>query len=344
MRVQRKFQKYPLDPWYLPPTIQIEVTSKCNFRCPHCGSSEIPASLRKDMSMKTFYKMVPFFKHIHHVRLFNYGEPLMNQNFIEMARLVKASSATVGFNTNGMLLEEKTSRKLVELGVDSVVLSIDAATPKTYERIRPDGDFGQVINNFKRLRKIKLERKSKKPRMSFCFTIMRENVKEIPEVVELAKNCGCEEVRFQYLIAFNDVGNEQSVFRLGAGGLERAFEKCRRVAKECGVRIRLPSFEPDHPDRPGVCDYPWCDMQVRADGKVFACNFFPYPMHQYYCFSADGKLINEKKIVRLKPLGDVNKQSLEQIWRGERYRLLRQRFRVLKVGKPCDTCILAAGH
>jgi radical SAM protein with 4Fe4S-binding SPASM domain len=51
------------------------------------------------------------------------------------------------------------------------------------------------------------------------------------------------------------------------------------------------------------CSFPWSSVTVLADGSVVPC-----------CFDYDGKCV----------LGDLNREPLESIWNGSRYRAFRK--------------------
>ena len=82
--------------------------------------------------------IVPFFR----------GEPLLHPNFLEiMALLKEKTSAEIQIATNALLLDEGSSKKLIEMGLDFISFSLDAVNKETYEKIRTGGDFDLAINN-----------------------------------------------------------------------------------------------------------------------------------------------------------------------------------------------------
>ena len=68
-----------------------------------------------------------------------------------------------------------------------------------------------------------------------------------------------------------------------------------------------------------VCHWPWDVMVILQDGSVTAC-----------CMDFNGKII----------LGNVNEQSIYDIWHGEKYRKIREDFKKLnyKDYEPCQKC------
>ena len=61
-------------------------------------------------------------------------------------------------------IDEQKAKELLELGIDTIFISIDAATKETYEVIRVGSDFNRVVNNIKHFLEMKKERKLIFPR------------------------------------------------------------------------------------------------------------------------------------------------------------------------------------
>jgi len=97
--------------------------------------------------------------------------------------------------SNGTVPIKGRYRKAVAM-IDRLGLSIDGATPKTYEAIRQGADFERFIEN---VREIGLVRKETGfPRhIGFSFTATRTNLPELPDVVRLAHQLGVDEVYAQ---------------------------------------------------------------------------------------------------------------------------------------------------
>lgn len=340
-RLQHKLVKYPVKLWYMPLNMQVEVTSKCNFNCPNCGISNIPDSIRKDLSLETFQKIVPFFRYMDLVRLFCYGEPLMNPNFLRMIEIAKENGVTVAFHTNGMLLSAELSREIIKLKTDLVIFSVDGATEETYKKIRPQGDFKKVISILTKLNILKQQYKCEYPRLSICYTIMKDNLEEMPLMVELANKLGIKSIHFQNILSFNETANQQSLFKLDPGYVEKIYEKTCEKARFYQIKLRMPKIRLDYRGKI-ICNYPWKDLQIRSDGLVFVCNCFCYPMYIYHHVE-NGILINEKRFFKLEILGDINKESLTQIWNNKKYQFLRRQFKLKQAKSPCNSCLFPYG-
>ena len=91
----------------------------------------------------------------------------------------------VMFNTNGVLLTEKLSRKLIKAGLDRILLSFDSPIKEKYESIRIGAKFNQVVNNFRTLIRLRDEQDLRHPVFRVGMVKMKENKKELPDFVKL---------------------------------------------------------------------------------------------------------------------------------------------------------------
>ena len=99
----------------------------------------------------------------------------------------------VTFNTNGYLLDEKMAQFLVEKGKTfehfRISFSLDAATPKTYDRIRGK-DLDRTLKNIRSLQDCKRRAGADSPSLFLNMTLSRTNVKDLPKFIELAHEIG----------------------------------------------------------------------------------------------------------------------------------------------------------
>jgi MoaA/NifB/PqqE/SkfB family radical SAM enzyme len=127
--------------------------------------------------------------------------------------------------------------RLVAPSFREIFVSIDAASPDMYKHIRCGGKLEQV------LRGIDLINKYRGPnlRLGFAFTIMRDNVHELPDFVRMAKRMNAQLVRASWLVPFTSLP-----WTLGQEPTEhphlmaRWFAETRAVAEELSIRVELP--------------------------------------------------------------------------------------------------------
>ena len=134
-----------------PRRLYIETFHGCNARCSICsvGRWSRPHGEMPQAVFETVVEQTRAFRdHLVVVSLYSSGEPLMGRRIAERVAFCKnAGLPNVGFSTNGMLLDEDTSRRLLDAGLDWITVSVDSPVKKTFEDIRIRLDFERVLGN-----------------------------------------------------------------------------------------------------------------------------------------------------------------------------------------------------
>ena len=121
-------------PAYGPISINLDITSACNFACPHCVDSQI-ITTGQSMKLDDVRSSIDTLQDhgLLSVILIGGGEPTVHKDFEDIVRHVKNCGLQLGIVTNGARLD----RVAVVAGLmekkDWLRLSLDAATQKTFE-------------------------------------------------------------------------------------------------------------------------------------------------------------------------------------------------------------------
>jgi len=288
----RTFREQPTFPLHL----DYEMMFRCNLRCPMCLMSLSAAERNrhgepdKRLSPETLRGLIDQGAEAGQ-KAMGFGglwEPLLAPELPDLVAYGRARGLVdVMFNTNGLLLTEKTGRALIEAGLTRLMISLDAATPETYNKMRVGSDFETVtanIENFLALKR-RLGRRLPLTRLSFCRTAVNEQ--ELPAFLE----------RWQDRVDF---------FSVQAYGRYESSDP--------------PGFAGDRepPPPPGRCAQPHKRLLVRHNGQVLPC-----------CDASGLPLV----------LGNINEQSLVEIWRGPRLAALRQALGRGDFKGPAATCL-----
>ena len=165
---------------YIPHHVQIETVNRyCNARCPMCTIKFVP-DFTKDaedplsykgvsrkaefMTLETFKKIaikfIPFIDKIGYLSLYGCGEPLLDKSLSDKIAFAKEIGfKQIGFTSNCSGLTEKTSRKLLDAGLNCIIPSIDGITKEVHETIRPRTKFDDIVSNVRRFIEIRDEGK-----------------------------------------------------------------------------------------------------------------------------------------------------------------------------------------
>lgn len=169
-----------------PGSCNIMVTNRCNLKCMMCRQwKEQP---KKELDTGEWKLIISDLrkngiKNLH----FTGGEPLLRGDLPDLIRYANGLGFTVGLTTNGILLTDDLLARLIEAGLRSIVISIDAVGSE-YEKVRgvPNA-FARVKTSAGLIAKAKAE---KGIDASINFTLMKATLSEFANVKRLADELG----------------------------------------------------------------------------------------------------------------------------------------------------------
>lgn len=253
-----------------PLTLTIESTAKCNLFCPMCLRDRIYFPPR-DMEFSVFQKIIDEGKDFLEFAIpYGAGEPLLNPQIFDMVAYCTKMGVPSGISTNATVLSAEYSRRLIEAGLDSIIFAFDGATPETFETYRRGAKFDQVRGNILTFLQVKKAMKSK----IFCIVqavALKENLKEIPEIIKMWQREGIDGVR----IKKDEVHNEG-----------------------CAI----PGYKSERPPLRHHCYHLWRGpMYIHYDGTVFPC-CYSYPDEPIGNVKRNTlrEIWNSEKIVRMR--------------------------------------------
>ncbi|MEM2338458.1 MAG: radical SAM protein [Candidatus Bathyarchaeia archaeon] len=171
---------------YAPFLVVWDYTYRCNLRCKHCYSNS-NTSLRNELKTEEALSVVDQLADFGVVALaFSGGEPLMRKDFFEVAKHAVNSGLYVSLATNGTLLNKQTTRRLKEIGIHYVEISIDGSDAKSHDDFRGfPGAFELAIAGLKNCVEQDLC-------ASVAVTATKKNFKDIPKILELSERVGAK--------------------------------------------------------------------------------------------------------------------------------------------------------
>jgi len=166
-----------------PLQIDFELNSTCQMKCGFClhGHSHVK---KRELSFADFRRVID--EGAEHglcsIKLNYINEPLLRRDlpkFVSYAR--GAGVLNVYFATNGLLLSEHVAQQLIDCGVSKVMVSLDAATPETFFKMRKSPHFERICDNIRRL----IEMRQDGPLVRVNFLQTEVNAHEAQAFVEM---------------------------------------------------------------------------------------------------------------------------------------------------------------
>ncbi|MGD9327123.1 MAG: radical SAM protein, partial [Desulfobacterales bacterium] len=174
----------------LPKVLYIETTNRCNLRCKGCILYRGNWEPDRDMSLRDLVMITDQLSELQRVTLHGVGEPLLNKALFEMIAHLNKRNVDVLFNSNGILLDEKRQDAIIDSGLDELRISLDAASPQGYNRIRNSNRFNRIVQNLRIFLTLQKNRRAVTPRLSIWFLGTKENIAELPDLLRLAADIG----------------------------------------------------------------------------------------------------------------------------------------------------------
>ncbi len=187
-----------------PLNLDLEVSSYCNLRCPMCyrtleNLEEKNPSRLGFMDWRLFQKCIDEGSEygLYAVKLNYEGEPLLHPKLPEMIAYAKKKGVVdVQFNTNGVLLKGDLAKKILDAGVDRVIISFDSIHKERYEAIRVGAKFEEVVRNVEEFVKLRDKSGRKGPCIRVSMVKMKENLDEVDEFYRFWKERGVDLVTY----------------------------------------------------------------------------------------------------------------------------------------------------
>lgn len=160
-----------------------QLNSACNLDCLHCceeAGHSMPDELTRE-EIKNFCNQIVKLR-IPYVAISG-GEPLLHPDFFEISEFLRNHGVSLKVETNGHLIDRKVADRFAELGFRSVQVSVDGATPQTFEKLRLKGSWQKTIDACRYLVEAGVN-------TEIVFVPTKFNIQETGEVIEMAYKMG----------------------------------------------------------------------------------------------------------------------------------------------------------
>ncbi|HUV56852.1 MAG TPA: radical SAM protein [Dehalococcoidales bacterium] len=318
----------------LPPfLISYSITTKCNLKCKHCYSDSSPEAGSDDLTTEESLRVIDDIAGWGiGLLVLDGGEPLLREDFFQIAEYASGKGITAGIGSNGSLIDAAVAKRLVSVGIRYASLSIDGADAETHDTFRGEvGNFDQVLRAALACKQAGLP-------FQFNAVLRKKTLPQISDIFRLAQEYGAFGVELFDLIL---VG--------------RATRECRdevlTLEEKKGIVEWLAETQIDYPlpiETPSLPMYPLL-LKLNADKGICPRNI---PMEQlvrtaYYNRGCAAGRPRGYLVIRnngeVNPciflqvnLGNVRDKGIRQIWQ-ESPVLAQLRSRDLLKGE-CGKC------
>ncbi|MCY3414705.1 MAG: radical SAM protein [Candidatus Heimdallarchaeota archaeon] len=175
--------------------IHIHFGNKCNIQCIMCDH---PAKYKNEpviLDHQVLIDKVDFsnFRDI----IIQGGEPLSIREGRDFIIFLVQNKYKFTLLSNGLLINNSIAKNIA-LGADKIIISLNAATPDTHEKVNVGSDFEKVLDNIQLLRNYRNEFSSSLIIIG-RMTITVPAVEEISLFIKNYSNFGFDEINFGYV-------------------------------------------------------------------------------------------------------------------------------------------------
>lgn len=310
-----------------PSIVTIILTYKCNLTCIMCQKSSLDSNMYNENPAEIdFNKLENFLrdnaKYLSLVKLHG-GEPILYKDFEKVINLLNELNLKYTIITNGFLLNEKLSKKLLKNCL-LVSISIDSADKNIYANMRKGSNLEQITKNVSSLNKIKKQNKKKAPYLNVAATMFSFNITGLCDLVEYCSKNEIPTLSVSEGSYYNTPFIKEDDFLINNKKLvEECVDNAQIIADRLGIVLRFNS----------QILY-WNKQEnklINNRSRITNCfNFY---------FSI---VINPKFDIQICPLSfpidNLNYSSLSQVWNSRDSNIFKARKLINNKNEFPDTC------
>lgn len=339
-----KFEKKILDnlkKWNqgkkIPPClVTFRITNACDLKCLFCLSWKDDAGI-KELEIPDYRKVLKQLNQlgVKLCAIIGGGEALVRKEIMfEIIKLAKQYNMKCWLVTNLMNLQEKDMQQMINLNLDTILISIDSNNPSTHDFLRrKKGSFDTIIKNIHLFNHWKKKLNKKKPRLKIQMLITNQNYKDLEGMIKLSKQLKISKLIINYLVvrykrfAWLELNRSQTeelkkdllkFLKQDKNNQDYTnFEdyiKIIRILKDYKKRNKL-TYAPKNQTIVGsYCFQPWLHLNISEGGFI------------NYCPELNDRHKKE----------NVRDKNVEDIWYGKEFTEFRKK---ILTGKIIDKCM-----
>jgi len=275
-------------------------------------------------------------------------EPLAKPDVLfPTMRMIKAYDMFGELTTNGTLWNEKYIRETIEMGWNSVCISIDSPDSQTHDWLRGiKGTFKKACTTLKTFSQLRKKYKTNLPVLTINMVLNKVNYSKLIDMVKMANNLGADAIFVEPMVVFTEEGRKLKMEEKEIEEFQEIIKDAKQLAEEYGIVLDVTAIAPgdffsaekrfdkslienagnirdiliqeaksySDPIFSIPCYYPWFYLMIRSNGSVVHC----------------GEWKSEVESIREK--------TLEEVWFGKTFSDIREQFSKGILPKECERC------
>lgn len=309
-------------------SIKLKIISACNLKCEMCRYWQMA---RQELPRDVIFSVLDHAAQLGCLKVhLSGGEVTLHRELVATIQHGADLGMRINLTSNGVLMDKTRARAWIAAGLRAASFSLDGARAKTHDGIRGvPGAFKRTVRALRIVQR-EVERHDARLRVRVNNVLSSRNLGELPALLRLAGELGVVDVvpmpidgakvprpTVDQIRWFNaEIAPQVLELRrqygmpLDAGRLYPFGRSPSELEQAANGRYAMGHYEHHR------CYAPHFHAFISHNGDVFAC-----------CMTRD----------RMRPLGNVTRQSLTEIFQGDQYQQFRVDMRQVRL-KVCANC------
>lgn len=191
----------------IPKNIILDFDYTCNFVCPSCrtelinhNNDHVVAPINDRIAQKIKTLIIDRITDESVTIRWCGGEPFISRVYTDLMHYIcskELNHVRHTLQTNGSYLKKKSDLVCALLpSMENIRVSFDAACAETYQRVRVNGQWHQLLDNVRWLRE-QINQRAPSCRLEADFVVQLDNYREVPAFVKLCDELGVDHINWQ---------------------------------------------------------------------------------------------------------------------------------------------------
>lgn len=267
----------------MPVSLSIEPAAICQLHCPECtlGSQNIERT-NKFMDLELYKKIInEAAPNLLNLILYFQGEPFLSPTIFEMIHYANAKQIFTTTSTNAQAIDKTLAKKIVESGLQKLIISLDGVTQKTYEKYRVGGNLDKTLQAIKFITEEKKLQNKNFPKLEVQMIVFRHNEHEIEQFKKLCKKLKVQKITIKTAQIYNYTKKVNLIPTI------KKYSRYKFVNGNWTLKHKLHNR----------CLRMWQGAVITTDGELLPCCFDKNATYSY---------------------GNLTKKSLKELWYSEK--------------------------
>ncbi|MCF6204996.1 MAG: pyrroloquinoline quinone biosynthesis protein PqqE [Methylococcaceae bacterium] len=269
-----------------------ELTYKCPLQCPYCSNPLDYTKHSTEISTEDWKRVLSEARKMGAVQLgFSGGEPLTRPDLVELVLHAQQLGYYSNLITSGYGLTEEKIAQLKHAGLDHIQISIQASTQEL-------NDYLAGTKSYETKKQVAHLVKNLGYPMVLCVVIHRENIHQMPQILEMAEELGADYLELANTQYYGWAHANRDLLLPTKEQFDEAESIAQAYKEKVKDKMKIYYVIPDYyEDRPKACMNGWGTtfLTIAPDGIALPCH-------------------SARDLPGL-DCPSVNKYSIEEIWK-----------------------------